>query len=92
MPESNVGGLHIHDLVASSTTITVTSEGDSERLGSGVPLLLQYTVDGTSLGRVTCSTGFTDRAAADTGSTVVWVDTAAAYDPLATRATPAGTC
>ncbi|MDQ7880119.1 M4 family metallopeptidase [Microbacterium sp. QXD-8] len=92
VPESNVGGLHIHDLVASSTTITVTSEGDSERLGSGVPLLLQYTLDGKSLGRVTCSTGFTDRAAADTGSTLVWVDTAASYDTLVTRATPVGTC
>ena len=92
VPESNVGGLHIHDLVASSTTITVTSEGDGERLGGGIPLLLQYGLDGSSLGRVTCSTGFTDRAAADTGSTVVWVDTAASYDTLVTRSTPAGTC
>jgi Zn-dependent metalloprotease len=92
VPESKVGGLHIHDLVASSTTVTVTSEGDSERLGGGVPLLLQYTLDGTSLGQVTCSSGFTDRAAADTGSTVVWVDTATSYDTLVMRTAPAGTC
>jgi Zn-dependent metalloprotease len=92
VPESKVGGLHVHDLVASSTTLTVTSEGSSERLGGGVPLLLQYTLDGKSLGRVTCSTGFTDRAAADSGTTVVWIDTAAAYDTLVARTKPAGTC
>lgn len=92
VPESKVGGLHIHELVASSTTVTVTSEGDSERLGGGVPLLLQYTLDGTSLGQVTCSSGFTDRAAADAGSTVVWVDTATSYDTLVMRTAPAGTC
>jgi Zn-dependent metalloprotease len=92
VPESNVGGLHIHDLVASSTAVTVTSEGAGERLGNGVPILLQYTLDGAPLGRVTCSTGFTDRAAADSGSTVVWVDTAAASDTLVVRKTPAGSC
>ncbi|WP_414167956.1 M4 family metallopeptidase [Streptoverticillium reticulum] len=86
-------GLFPYDLTVSQDAVTVTSQAPGLSAGNqSTAKLWQFSVDGRTLGRVSCNRGEQLSAAAAGGRQVVWLDGTTGFTDLVTRTRPAGTC
>jgi bacillolysin len=97
IPEGTGHGVRAEMVTASDTTLTVMEDPTQADLYGPIgeamlPKIRQFTLTGAPLGRVSCAPGAQILPAADTGRTVVWVDSRTSSNALVVGSKPKGSC